>query len=61
MKPNIPLNVDPITTVLPDEAEQHNLAFKKEKSKKKKSIKSNEKKMSSSTSVKKTPKPKRSE
>jgi hypothetical protein len=47
----IPLNADPVTTVFPNVEEQHSPAGQKVKSKKKKSSKS--------STVKKTPKPKR--
>jgi hypothetical protein len=49
----IPLNVDPVTTVFPNEGEQHSLVVHKGKSKKKKSLKS--------ATVKKIPKLKRGE
>jgi hypothetical protein len=56
-----PLNVDPVSTVFPNEEEQHSPVVQKRKSKKKKSSKSAVKKKSSLTSVKKTPKLKKGE
>jgi arylamine N-acetyltransferase len=55
-----PLNVDPVSTVFPNEEEQHSLVVQKRKSKKK-SSKYAVKKKSSLTSVKKTPKLKKGE
>jgi hypothetical protein len=56
----VPLYVDPVTTVFPTDEELSVPAVKKERTKKRGS-KSKVKKSSSSTSVKKTPKPKRGE
>jgi hypothetical protein len=55
-----PLNVDPVSTVFPNEEEQHSPVVQNRKSKKK-SSKSAVKKKSSLTSVKKTPKLKKGE
>jgi hypothetical protein len=56
--PTVPLRVDPMSTVFPDQTFSIAPEVKKEKSKKKKSV---TKKKSSSTAVKKTPKLKRGE
>jgi hypothetical protein len=57
----IPLNVDPVTTVFPDEEEQHSPVAHKKKSKKKTTSKSAVKKKSTSTSEKRSSKPKKGE
>jgi hypothetical protein len=56
--PTVPLRVDPVSTVFPDETLSIAPEGKKEKAKKKKSV---AKKKSSSAAVKKTPKLKRGE
>jgi hypothetical protein len=56
-----PLNVDPVTTVFPNEEEQQSLVVQKKKSKMKKISKSAVKKKSSTTSDKKSPKPNKGE